>query len=48
MQQFFSSDLVLVVFALLLGGLIGMFGERARNERQGNSATSDGKPPEKR
>ena len=33
MQQVFSSDLILVVFSLLLGGLIGMFWERARGNR---------------
>jgi hypothetical protein len=30
-----SSDVTLVVFSLLLGGLIGMVGERMRRDRQG-------------
>lgn len=48
MHFIFSSDLILVGFSLLLGGLIGMFWERVRNERQGKSAANDEKPPEKR
>lgn len=32
-QNLLASDLILVLFSLLLGGLIGMFGERVRRER---------------
>lgn len=28
-----ASDAMLVLFSLLLGGLVGMFGERIRSER---------------
>ncbi|WP_156255155.1 hypothetical protein [Sandarakinorhabdus oryzae] len=41
MEQFFSSDLILVGFSLVLGGLVGMFWERARHDRQGNSSSGD-------
>ncbi|MEN9933146.1 MAG: hypothetical protein RIS17_1719 [Pseudomonadota bacterium] len=45
MQQLLSSDLVLVVISLILGGLIGMFAERARLDRNGNSVGPDRKQP---
>lgn len=48
MQMLLSSDLLLVGFSLLLGGLIGKFWERARHERQGNAAATDSAPTDKR
>lgn len=37
MQEILSSDVVLVGFSLLLGGLVGVFWERARVERLGGA-----------
>lgn len=45
MQQLLSSDLVLVAISLVLGGLIGMFAERARADRRGMTVGSDHKQP---
>ena len=47
MQQLLSSDLILVGFALLLGGLIGVFWERARTERRSGPAANDSRPADK-
>lgn len=41
MQQILSSDVVLVVFSLLLGGLVGSFWERMRNDRRNGSGPND-------
>ncbi|WP_313668847.1 hypothetical protein [Sandarakinorhabdus sp.] len=41
MQQILSSDVILVGFSLLLGGLLGVFGERMRAERKNDSAQDD-------
>jgi hypothetical protein len=41
MQQVIFSDLLLVVFSVLLGGLIGMFWERARHERRDKPSDDD-------
>jgi hypothetical protein len=41
MQQFLSSDVILVVFSLLLGGLIGVFWERLRAERRNGTGGND-------
>ncbi len=32
-ENLLASDVTLVIFSLLLGGLIGVFGERQRRER---------------
>lgn len=48
MQQILSSDVILVAFSLLLGGLVGMFWERARHDRQNVSRTNDTSPLDKR
>ncbi|WP_279354572.1 hypothetical protein [Sandarakinorhabdus cyanobacteriorum] len=34
MESLLSSDITFVLFSLLLGALIGAFGERMRRERQ--------------
>ena len=44
MQHLLSSDLILVCFSLLLGGLIGTFWERVRHERRGNSPANEPTP----
>lgn len=45
MQQLLSSDLVLVVISLVLGGLIGVFAERARADRPDTTVGGDRKQP---
>lgn len=44
MQSLLSSDTVLVVFALLLGGLVGAYLERARAERSAGGARKENDP----
>jgi hypothetical protein len=41
MQQILSSDVLLVGFSLLLGGLLGVFGERMRAERKNDTSRND-------
>ena len=41
MEQFFSSDVILVGFSLVLGGLVGLFWERARHDRQKDAPGND-------
>lgn len=41
MQQILSSDVILVAFSLLLGGLVGMFWERARGERRSSAGNKN-------
>ena len=41
MQQILSSDVILVGFSLLLGGLLGVFGERMRAERKSDDPRND-------
>jgi hypothetical protein len=37
LEYLLSSDVTLVLFSMLLGGLVGVFGERHRRERQDQS-----------
>ncbi len=37
LENLLSSDVTLVLFSLLLGGLVGVFGERHRRDRQDHS-----------
>lgn len=48
MQQVLASDFLLVAFSLLLGGLIGMFWERTRQDRDGGISRRDAQPRDKR
>jgi hypothetical protein len=41
MQQILNSDVILVAFSLLLGGLVGVFWERARADRRGGGNNED-------
>jgi hypothetical protein len=41
MQQILSSDVILVAFSLILGGLLGVFGERMRAERKSDDPRND-------
>jgi hypothetical protein len=45
MQQILNSDVILVVFSLLLGGLVGMFWERARADRRSAERNDERKRP---
>ena len=47
MEMLLSSDVILVSFSLLLGGLIGMVWERSRHERREDSSSKDTSPTDK-